>query len=130
VQPQTIPSSQSAQILFDNVSLGFVVDVSPSFGVGNVQEVTDLQSTVIGDGAGSRVIRQYNVTSIEPGDLQARFLGSPSLTRADIGKPGTLAFRWSGGKEISGKAFATSLDSEFRVGELIQWSATFRFSGF
>ena len=128
--PETIPDSQSAQILFDGKALGVVVDVLPSFNVGNVHEVTDLESTVIGDGAASRVIRQYNVTSIEPGELQARFLGSPDLARADIGNPGTLAFRWSGGRQISGKAFATSLDSEFRVGELIQWSATFKFSGF
>lgn len=128
--PQTVRDSQSAKLLFDGKTIGVLVGVSPAYQVGNVHEVTDHQSPVIGDGPAARVLKQYNVTSIEPGTIQARFVGSPELTRDDIGRPGVLSFTWAGGGKLSGKAFATALDAEFKVGELIQWSATFQFSGF
>lgn len=125
-----IPDSQGATLFFRGMALGVLQGVSPSFSVGNVSEVTSLRSPVIGAGQNARVLKQYNCTSIEPGTITARFLGSPDLARNDLGGPGVLAFSWPAGGTLSGQAFLQTLDAEFAKGELIQWAAVFQFSGF
>ena len=125
-----IPSSQGAALFFNGQQLGVLQGVSPSFAVGNKHEVTSMRSPVTGMGQNARVLKQYNVTSIEPGTITARFLGSPGLARNDIGGPGLLSFTWGSGATLSGQAFLESLDAEFAKGELIQWAAVFQFSGF
>lgn len=125
-----IASSQGAVLSFRGEVLGVLQNVGPSFAVGNKHEVTSMGSLVFGAGQNARVLKQYNVTSIEPGTITARFLGSPSLARNDIGGPGLLLFAWGSGATLSGQAFLETLDAEFAKGELIQWAAVFQFSGF
>ena len=125
-----IPSSQGAVLYFNGVMLGVLQAASPAFAVGNKHEVTSMRSPVVGVGQNARVLKQYNVTSIEPGTITARFLGSPDLARNDIGGPGILSFTWGSGARLSGQAFLETLDAEFVKGELIQWAAVFQFSGF
>ena len=125
-----VPNSQGAVLRFRGEVLGVLQSVNPSFAVGNKHEVTSVRSAVVGSGQNARVIKQYNVTSIEPGTITARFLGSPDLARNDIGGPGLLSFTWGSGATLSGQAFLEALDSEFAKGELIQWAAVFQFSGF
>lgn len=125
-----IPDSQGAVLSFNGQVLGVLQNVSPSFAAGNVHEVTSLRSPVVGAGQNARVVKQYNVTSIEPGTITARFLGSPDLSRNHVGFPGTLVFSWPAGGSLSGQAFLQTLDAEFQKGELIQWAAVFQFSGF
>lgn len=125
-----IPSSQGAVLYFNGLLLGVLQTANPSFAVGNKHEVTSMRSPVLGAGQNARVLKQYNVTSIEPGTFTARFLGSPDLARNDIGGPGVLSFSWGSGASLSGQAFLETLDAEFAKGELIQWAAVFQFSGF
>jgi len=125
-----IPNSQGAVLMFRGRVLGVLQNANQSFTVGNKHEVTSLRSSVVGSGQNARVIKQYNVTSIDPGTITARFLGSPDLTRNDIGGPGTLSFSWGSGLSLSGEAFLETLDAEFAKGELIVWTAVFQFSGF
>jgi hypothetical protein len=101
-----IPDSQGAVLYFRGQALGVL------------------------QGQSARVLKQYNVTSIEPGTITARFLGSPDLARNDLGGPGFLSFSWPSGGTLSGQAFLETLDAEFAKGELIQWAAVFQFSGF
>ena len=125
-----IPSSQGAVLRFNGQVLGVLQNANPSFAVGNKHEVTSMRSPVAGVGQNARVLKQYNVTSIEPGTITARFLGSPDLARNDIGGPGFLSFTWGSGASLSGQAFLETLEAEFAKGELIQWAAVFQFSGF
>ena len=125
-----IPTSQGAVLYFNGVELGVLQNVAPSFAAGNKHEVTSMRSPVTGVGQNARVLKQYNVTSIEPGTITARFLGSPDLARNDIGGPGFLSFEWGSDATLSGQAFLETLDAEFVKGELIQWAAVFQFSGF
>jgi hypothetical protein len=74
-------------------------------------------------------MRQYNVTSIEPGTITARFLGLPDLGVLDMGKYGLLLFSYGNGRSVAARAFLESLDSEFAKGELVQWAAVFQLSG-
>lgn len=125
-----IPSSQGAVLYFNGQMLGVLQNANPTFNVGNKHEVTSMRSPVVGAGQNARVLKQYNVTSIEPGTITARFLGSPDLARNDIGGPGILSFSWGSGATLSGQAFLETLDAEFAKGELIVWAAVFQFSGF
>lgn len=124
-----IPDSQGATLYFKGVELGVLQGASPAFAAGSVHEVTSLRSPVIGSGQNARVIKQYNCTSIEPGTMQCRFLGTSDLARNDVGGPGTLVFSWPNG-QISGAAFCSDLQADFSVGQLQQWTATFQFTGF
>lgn len=125
-----VPDSQGATLSFNGTTLGILQGVAPSFSAGNVHEVTSMRSTVVGAGQNARVVKQYNVTSIEPGDVTARFIGLPGFSRNDIGGPGTLTLTWPGGGTLSAAAALVQLDAELTKGELIQWAATFRFTGF
>jgi hypothetical protein len=125
-----VTDSQGANITFRGTYLGVLQGFSPSVTAGNVHEVTSFRSQVVGSGQSARVVKQYNCTSIEPGTITARFIGSPSLAKTDIGGPGTLVATWADGKTFSGQAFCSSLDAELAKGELIQWAATFQFTGF
>lgn len=125
-----VPDSQGATISFRGVNLGVFVGFTPQFNAGNVHEVTSMRSPVVGSGQNARVLKQYNCTSIEPGTITARFIGSPDLSRDDMGGPGTLTVSWAGGKSLSGQAFCVDVNADFARGELIQWAAVFQFSGF
>jgi hypothetical protein len=124
-----IEDSQGATLLFNGVELGTYVSMSPSWQTGNVHEVTSKDSQVLGTGTDARVLRQYNVSAMEPGQVQVRFLGNPTLRLDQIGVTGTLAIIWAGGA-YSGNGFAIDLAGDIKAGELIQWSMTFQFSGY
>jgi hypothetical protein len=124
-----IPNSQGAALYFDGQQLGVLQNVSLSLAVGNKHEVTSMRSPVTGSASSARVMRQYNVTSIEPGTITARFLGLPDLGVLDMGKYGILLFTYGNGRTLRAQAFLESLDSEFAKGELIQWAAVFQLSG-
>lgn len=124
-----IPDSQGATLYFNGVQLGVLQGVSPAFAAGGVQEVTSMRSPVVGQGQNARVLKQYNCTSIEPGTMQCRFLGTADLARNSVGGPGLLVFSWPNG-QLSGQAFCSDLTADFAVGQVQQWTATFTFTGF
>ena len=124
-----IPDSHGATLFFNGVQLGVLQGVVPAFAAGGVQEVTSTRSPVVGSGQNARVLKQYNCTSIEPGTMQCSFLGAADLARNDVGGPGMLVFSWPGG-QISGQAFCSELQADWTVGQIRQWTATFRFTGF
>jgi hypothetical protein len=124
-----IQDSQGATLLFNGVELGTYVSMLPSWQTGNVHETTSAISPVLGRGTDARVLRQYNVSAMEPGQVQVRFLGNPTLSLNQIGVTGTLAIVWPGGY-YSGAGFAIDLNGDIKAGELIQWTMTFQFSGY
>ncbi len=126
----TVLNSQGATVSFSGRTLGTLIGSTPSFSAANVHDITGLQAQVIGDGPHARVIKQYNVSSIEPGTITCRFIGNPALSRDDVGKVGTVTFSWQSGNRITALATLTKLDAEFNRGELIQWSAEFMATGF
>lgn len=125
-----VPDSQGAVLSFNGTMLGILVGVAPSFSAGNVHDVTSMRSPVVGAGQNARVIKQLNVTSIDPGSITARFIGLPGFSRNDIGFPGTLTLTWPSGSQLQAVGALTQLDAELSRGELVQWAATFQFTGF
>lgn len=124
-----VPDSQGATISFRGTELGVLTGFSSAFAVGNVSEVTSVRSPVVGVGPTSRVVKQYACTSIEPGTVTMRFLGAADLSRNDCGAPGVLSIQWPGGALVA-DAFLEQLDADWTRGELRQWAATFKFTGF
>jgi len=124
-----IPTSQGSSLYFNGQQLGVLQNVSLSLAVGNKHEVTSMRSPITGSASSARVIKQYNVTSIEPGTITARFIGLPDLTVLDMGKYGVLVFSYGNGRTVRAQAFLETLDSEFTKGELVQWAAVFQLSG-
>jgi hypothetical protein len=124
-----IGDSQGATLLFNGSELGTYLGMSPRWSVGSVHETTSKDSPILGSGTGARVLKQYNVSTMEPGTVEVRFLGNPTLNLNQIGNTGTLSIVWPGG-QYAGKGFATELSGEIAVGELIRWSMTFTFSGY
>ena len=124
-----ISDSQGATLYFNGVELGRMQGVDTSVAAGNVQEVTSLKSPVMGQGQNARLLKQYNCTSVEPGTMQLRFIGSAGLNRNDIGGPGRLVLTWPNGT-LSWIAFCSDLQAGFSVGQLQQWTATFQATGF
>lgn len=127
--PDDLADSQGATISFRGTELGALTGFSPAFAVANVSEMTSVRSPVVGTGPAARVVKQYSATSIEPGTVTMRFLGAASLARNDCGLAGALVISWPGGS-LSGDAFLEQLDADWTRGELRQWAATFRFTGF
>jgi hypothetical protein len=124
-----IQGSQGATLSFNGQQLGTYIGMSPRWSVGSVHETTNKNSPVLGSGADSRVLKQFAVSTMEPGTVEVRFLGNPTLNINQIGNAGTLSIVWEGG-QYSGKGFATELSGEITAGDLIRWSMTFHFSGY
>jgi hypothetical protein len=125
-----VPDSQGATLSFDGTVLGILRGVSPSFSAGNIHEVTSMRSPVLGAGQNARVLKQFNCTSVDTGSVTARFIGLPGFSRNDIGGPGTLTLTWPSGGTLSAAAVLEQLDAELTTGELVQWVARFKFTGF
>ena len=124
-----VQNAQGATLTFNGVTLGTYISMSPSWAVGNVHETTSVDSQILGRGADARVLKQYNVSAMEPGSVVVKFLGNPELKLDQIGVTGRLAIVWPGGS-YSGNGFATARDGDLAAGELIQWAMTFQFSGY
>lgn len=124
-----IEDAQGATLLFNGVALGTYVSMSPAWAVGAVHDTTSSDSPILGRGTDSRVLKQYNVSTMEPGSVVVKFIGNPTLSLDQIGVTGQLAIYWPGGR-YAGNGFATALDGDISRGELIQWSMTFQFSGY
>lgn len=119
-----------ATLTFDGRVLGDLLGIQPAFQAANVHEVTGVASPIVGSGQNARILRQYNVTSIDSGVITARFLGSPSLSRNDMGYPATLTVAAGTAISLSGQAVCIQLDADIQVGELVRWNAVFQFTGF
>lgn len=125
-----VPDGHGATLTFDGRVLGDLLGIQPAFQAANTHEVTSVTPTIVGSGQNARVVKQYNVTSLDPGVITARFLGAPSLSRNDIGYPAALTVVAGTAISLSGQAVCIQLDADVQVGELMRWNAVFQFTGF
>jgi hypothetical protein len=125
----TVQDSQGATLTFNGVTLGYYVSISPSWSVSSSHETTSKDSPILGRGTDARILRQYNVSSVEPGQIAVNFIGNSDLDWNSIGVTGYLKVSWPGGS-ISGDGFMTDIQGDISAGELVRWSLTFKFSGY
>lgn len=121
-------SSHGTAVSFDDVPIGYLTGFDWEAKAGDVQEVTHVESPVYGAGAGARVLKQYDCTSIEPPTLSFTFWGPPSFAVTDAGLKATIVFD-SPGATISGEAILLSFNHSGRSGQWSTGVATFQLTG-
>jgi len=123
-----IPSAQGATVSFNGTALGGLIGFDESYAAASPTDTTGASATIVGSGGNTRVIRQVEITMIEPGSISFRCWGNPPFGRADIGLSATLAFT-IGGVATSWPAQLASVQRVGSAGELIQGSYQFQFTG-
>lgn len=123
-----IPSAQSVSVSFGGVALGGLIGFDEGYSGASPTDTTGATATIVGTGANTRVIRQVEITMIEPGSISFRCWGNPPFGRSDIGLSATLAFT-IGGVSTSWTAQLANVQRVGSAGELIQGSYQFQFMG-
>lgn len=121
-------SSQGSTVSFDGVNIGQLVGWTVSPGRAVVQDVSSAYSSVLGTGSETRLVRQYEAFSLEPGSATYTLLGTPPHTGALLGKRATLSVSYTGGN-VTATAFLEKFEVTGAVGELLRGSATFILTG-
>ena len=123
------PSSQGSSVSWKGSSLGRVTGFRFSAGSAAYQEVTGVDSTVLGTGDESRMVKQYACTAVEPGTLEVSVFGCPPFVLNDRGSNGTVGLTFNGGG-LSADAYLDDFEVSGQVGEFLNGTARFKLSGF
>lgn len=123
-----IPSCQNVSVSFRGVALGNMIGFDEGYSAASPTDTTGATATIVGSGGNTRVIRQVEITMIEPGSISFRCWGNPPFARSDIGLAGTLAFTIAG-IATSWPAQLASVQRVGSAGELLQGSYQFQFMG-
>ena len=123
-----IPSAQNVSVSFGGTALGGLIGFDEGYSAASPTDTTGSTATIVGSGGNTRVIRQVEITMIEPGSIAFRCWGNPPFSRSDIGLSATLAFT-IGGVSQSLTAQLANFQRVGSAGELIQGSYQFQFMG-
>jgi hypothetical protein len=121
-------SAQGTSVTFGDVPIGYLTGFDTESRAGDVHETTNIESTVVGESASARVIREYDCTSIDPPTLTITFWGPPSFSAEDAGLKAEIVFD-SPGNVISGEAILTAFSHSGRSGQWSTGTATFQLTG-
>jgi hypothetical protein len=91
-------------------------------------ESTNITSTILGSGDGTRIVKSYDCIAIDPGTVEVTLYGCPPYTSLQIGLRGTVAVTFSGGS-LSRIAYLETFDVTGQVGAFLVGKATFKLSG-
>lgn len=122
-----MPSSQGTTVSF-GTSVGSLLGVTVTSHQAQTSTATSMDGTVLGTSGDSRIVSVTDCTTVDPGSVSIRLLGSPGWTNDDIGSKDTLTVSADGGS-ISAEAILVKFEFEAAVGELIKGSAEFVFTG-
>lgn len=116
-------------VSFDGVDVGFLTGWDWEAKAGEVHEVTNVTSRVVGgSGENARVVKEYDCTSVEPVTLTITFWGPPSFEADDAGLKGQILFD-APGASLAGEAILQSFSHSGRAGQYSTGSATFQLTG-
>lgn len=121
-------SSHGTTVSFNGTNIGFLTGFDVESKAGDVSEVTNVTSTVVGTGANARVVKQYDCTAIEPPTVSITFHGPPSFSPTDAGFKATLVFN-APGMSVSGQAILLSWNHSGRANQWSNGSASFQLTG-
>lgn len=111
---------------WNGVPISRLTSFKAQYGSAVYEEVTNVTSTVVGTGANSRTLKQYDCVAVEPGTVEVGIFGCPPFSVSDKGKRGTLLVSFDGGT-VSGDAFLDDFDVSGQVGQFLVGTARFRF---
>ena len=122
------PTSQGSTCTFNGSSLGRVTGWRAAPGTAVFVESTNITSTILGSGDGTRIVKSYDCIAIDPGTVEVTLYGCPPFSSLQIGLRGTVAVTFDGGS-ISRTAYLETFDVTGQVGEFLVGKATFKLSG-
>jgi hypothetical protein len=123
-----VSSSHGSFVKVDGVLIGRLLNVKPSVSASSPVETTNIGSPVVGAGGDSRVVRQYNVSTMEPASVTCVTLGLPAVA-VEQGKRVQLAVDVAG-FSLQGEAVLQNIEPDASVGEFVRCSITFKFTGY
>jgi hypothetical protein len=118
-------SSQGSDVIWNYQTIGYLTGFQCSPGSAVFAEKTNVTSAVVGTGANSRVVKQYDCVAIEPGSVSVTMYGVPPYVVDDIGVKGPLQLATPGGS-LSCDAYLESFEVTGSVGEWLAGQARFR----
>lgn len=122
-------SAHGFTVSFGGVTLGRVNRFRLSLPGGQVVDVTAQGATILGTGGNTRVVRQVDITAVDPVMLEVEFLGNTaSLGPADRGRRAALAAS-SSAFSVSGSALLTNIEFTGQVRDKVRGVAQFTFDG-
>jgi|LauGreDrversion4_2_1035121.scaffolds.fasta_scaffold30738_4 hypothetical protein len=122
-------SAQGFAVSFGGVNLGKIQRFRCALPGGQVVDVTAAGATILGSGANSRIVRQVDITAVDPITLEVEFLGNPSsLGPSDRGRRATLAASCHA-FSVSGSALMTNLEFTGQIRDKVRGVAQFTFDG-
>jgi hypothetical protein len=114
--------------VFNGQQIGFLRSFDIDAGAVRLEDATHGDSFVTGTGTSSRVVRQWDCTSVDPVTITVEFFGEPPAYLYDRGAQGQLTLAVAG-KTIVADAILVSHRYTGRVGELTAGTATFTLTG-
>lgn len=123
------PSSQGSAVSWNGSPIGRLTSFRVSPGSAVYEEVTNVNSPVVGFGGNARIAKQYDCTAIEPGEVEIGMFGVPPFVLAERGQRGTVGVAFAGGS-LFAEAFLDNFEVAGQVGEFLVGTARFRLSGF
>lgn len=115
-------------VTFGGVALGKLRRFRVTLPGGQVLDVTGQGATILGTGVNSRVVRQIDVTAVDPVTLEVEFIGTNGLGPNDRGRRATLVATGAG-FTVSGAALLTNVDLSGEVRDKVRGVATFQLVG-
>jgi hypothetical protein len=91
-------------------------------------ESTNITSTILGSGDGTRIVKQYDCIAIDPGTVEVTLYGCPPFSSLEIGLRGTVVVTFDGGF-VSRIAYLQDYDVTGQVGQFLVGKASFKLSG-
>ena len=123
-----IVSPHGTTVWFAGRPIGHLTGYDIEAKAGDVYEKTHVSSRVVGSGLNARVVREYDVTSVEPATVSLTFWGPPSYSVEDCGTKAGLVFDGQGIR-ISGEAILMSWSYSGRPNQWSNGAATFQLTG-
>lgn len=120
-----IQSAQGTTVTFGGVALGHLTGFDSSHKIGQLSDVTNVDSELIGTGDATRLVRQYDCTSVEPASLSCAFYGAAAFTDEDLGISALLVFD-SPEESYSAYAILTEYTHAGSVGQFATGTASFQ----
>jgi len=120
-------TSQGTTVSF-NGSISQLLTVKVSASAGSTTDATGAGATVLGSGAAARVLKQLDMTSVEPAKVSVTFLGAAPFSISEIGIKSTISVSGTG-IGLSGEAYLSSFETTASVGEMLRGSAEFQLTG-
>lgn len=122
------PTSQGSTVSFNGTAIGRLKAWQVSPGTAQFEDVTGSDAPILGSGDSARIVQQIACLMVEPGSASISLFGMPPFAPTSIGSKGTLAIAFSTGS-VSLPAILEKYDGSGQVGEFLDGSASFRFTG-